>query len=164
MPETDAQRYERLVGRLIDEIRKRVPTLSASRLQIGGKCHIKGASNFSHQIDVAVESPNHIVLVECKHWTKKIRVQEVLVLRGRQADIVGANPGCQVEALFATKVGATRDARLLAKYFGFDLGVVLSESDFALRVARHLAVGVSDGARASDQAEAVIVRPSQRPS
>ena len=156
MPETDAQLYERLVGRLVDEIRKRVPNLATSRLRIGGNCHIEGASGFRHQIDVAVESPDHIVLVECKHWTKKIRVQEVLVLKGRQADIHGANPGCQVEAVFATKLGATRDARLLAKYFGFDVGVVLSESEFALRVARHVSVSASDGARAGDRAEAVV--------
>jgi hypothetical protein len=162
MPETDAQRYERLVGRLVDEIRKRVPDLTTSGLRIGGKCHIEGASGFSHQIDVVVESPSHIVLVECKHWTKKIRAQEVLVLKGRQADIQDANPGCRVEAFFATKLGATQDAGVLARYFGFDLGVVSSEKEFALRVGRHLSVGVSDGLRASDSAEAVVGRGNKQ--
>lgn len=158
MPETDAQRYERLVGRLVDEIRKLVPDLASSRLRIGSKCHVDGASGFAHQIDVAVESPSHIVLVECKHWTKRIRAQEVLVLKGRQADVQDANPGCRVEAFFATKLGATQHAGVLARHFGFDLGVVSSEKEFALRVGRHLSVGVADGLRASDSADAVVSR------
>jgi hypothetical protein len=162
MNNPDAQQYERLVGRLVNEIRKRVPTLVGSTLQVGSKCHIDGASGFSHQIDVGVQAPKHIVLVECKHWNKRIRVREVLVLVARQADIYAANPTSRVEALFATKIGASTGARRLAEYFAVDVGVVSSELEFALRIASHVSVGVSDGAIASDSADNVIVRGGKR--
>jgi hypothetical protein len=43
-----------------------------------------------------------------------------------------------------------------------DVGVVSSESEFALRVARHVSVGVSDGAKAGDRATADIIRDGKR--
>lgn len=155
----DSYEYERLVGRLIDTIRKRVPTLTDSSIGGGPKCRMTGGSGYRHQIDVAVESRSHIVLVECKHWKTRIGVKEVLVLKSRQADIKDASPGCRVEALFATTVGATLGARRLAKYFEINVGAVSSENEFALRVASYLDIGVADGAKTRDEASAVVFKP-----
>jgi hypothetical protein len=84
----------------------------------------RGASGQQHDIDVSVEfmeqSPMRIKtiwFIECKWWSQKVGVQEVLVLDNRVKD-VGAHKG-----IIVTNVGFQRGAKVFAESRGISLQI-----------------------------------------
>jgi len=114
----DAQKYE-------DFVRTTYETLLAGHVgEIHLRKHFEGKrSGHLHEIDVAIETRvaqlDILILVECKHYNKTVKVGDVLTLAGRIDDI-GAHKGVMVSTKGFQK-GATKVAR------AHGIGLVLTE-------------------------------------
>src|SRR5258706_12545028 len=96
--------YEQLVADIAGGIREGAADLQDLVLASAGANRLPGASSYRHQIDVSLEGPKRVFLIECKRWDEKVGVEEVLVLAARASDILQARPGCAVRAILVSKV------------------------------------------------------------
>ena len=159
---SDWRDFEDLLGRLAASIAADIPSLVGLTPSIGRDSHVKGASGFNHQIDVAIQSAGHVVLVECKCWRKVVGVEDLLVFIARTIDIREGDRAARVDAVFATTVGVSEDAARLAKHFKIDVGVVRGEAEFAIKIGNLLTVAVTENSGVKDSVEAEIVPKTAR--
>lgn len=150
--------YENVVAAIVGGICHEASDLNDLALGFGRTNRLLGASGYKHQIDVSVSGSRNIYAIECKRWEAKIGVDEVMVLAARGSDILQANVGVAVHPILATRVGATRGAKVLAKHFGVSLEIVQSAQEFGLRIGRHVSVGVAASLSVSDEPFGVVTR------
>ena len=83
------QEYEELVKILIDSLLKNNDVLKIENVRYGKGNKIEGASSHKHQIDIAYRDLQNqsLILVECKRWQSKIKIEHVLAFHCRLEDI-----------------------------------------------------------------------------
>lgn len=148
--------YEKTTAEIVDGARSPGHEFFGCRLGSGRSNKIRGASGYSHQIDVSLESATTTVLIECKHLKKRIGVRDVLVLAARASDILQNAQGFRVIPILVTTVGATRGANRLANYYGIEVEKIVSSREFGTRIGKLVLVGISATAHMIDCAEAQI--------
>ncbi len=115
--------YEALIAQLCAGINTSGRVISD--LRTGRHCRERGASGQMHQIDVAFVdrtiSPNHLVIVECKHLRRLVNVGVVKIAKATKDDILATGNWSSVDALVVSTVGFQRGAARLAHYWGIDL-------------------------------------------
>jgi hypothetical protein len=138
-----AAEYEKVVREMVEAI---VTQFGVKSEEIGhgirNRC--MGGSGYAHQIDVCARSAKELVLIECKHWRKKVSLEAVLVFVARICDIREFSTGAKIHAYIVTREGITRDALKVAKYFGIEPSQVRSPQEFVLRYKHLWNVGVAD--------------------
>ena len=155
----DSAEYEKLVSRVAQKIRHRMPELEGSAIGFGPTNRIQGASAYHHQIDVSVEGAKVLLLAECKCWQKKVDTGAVLTFCARRIDITaGLSDEKTVVGALATTKGFDPGAVQLAKFFGVDLWHVLNEQEFVCRLEDVVSVGVVDSAGSSDRVLIKVMR------
>jgi hypothetical protein len=153
--------YEQVVCKLVGEISSSFVDMIDRLPDSGRSNQVAGASHYKHQIDVSLRSNRWLVLIECKRWERRIRVQEVLVLASRATDIKAAHPECKFWVSLATTKGASRNAQKLAEYFHISLDCVRSAREYAVRLRNHVNLGEHDDLAISDRA-LIEVHPARR--
>jgi len=112
---TDSERYEYLIKQLLEM----KASESLKQFEVFGSRHYRGKSDHDHQIDVSIvfsiADVRILVLVECKHYSRKVRVDDVLELAARLEDI-GAQKG-----IIVTTIGFQKGAEKVAKSKGIAL-------------------------------------------
>jgi len=143
--------YEQIVGELYREIYEIAEGIPPDQIKAGygPRNRLQGVSGYRHQIDVSVIGPQDLILVECKCWTKKVRVEQVLAFAGRVCDIGLAFSGRTIHAAIATTVGFQTGAEMVAKHFNIDLRRVTSPSEFAAAYKNHVMRGLHEITRTS---------------
>lgn len=149
--------YEQLVAEIAAGICAGAPKLKGLVPGFGSKNRLVGASGYKHQIDVSLQAGKKIFLIECKRWEKKIGVPEVLILAARVGDIHDAQPGASIQGILASKVGASKNAKTLADYWGIQLEVIRSANEFGLRIGKYAHAAMSDGITFGDQVTATFI-------
>ena len=151
----DSAQYEKQVERIVKSLFNEFDGFDISKIQSGTTSHIDGASGHSHQIDVQIVGGSDLYLIECKFWNTRVPVESVLAFVGRIHDIAP----CQsrtVHGSVVTTVGYQPGAEKVAAYFGVDLAVVKSESEFSIHFKENIWIGIL-GAAAKAQAGQVRV-------
>jgi hypothetical protein len=103
-----------------------------------------GASGFKHQIDVSFESPQDIVLVECKKWASTVDVPAFLTFFARVLDIKPKHEDKTVHGKIVTNREFDPGVKQLAAYYKIHLDLVRNASEFALHFKDFGVVGVAD--------------------
>lgn len=136
-PMTDKD-FEKLVLRLIDELRSTVSPLAGAEVRGGSKNRIRGASGFPHQIDVSFQVEGTILIIECKRWREPIDAGVVLACASRLADVRAANHTTKVLASVVSTKRSTRGAKQLAAYFGISLDQVANAREYGIRLSNYV--------------------------
>ena len=150
--------YEQLLAEIADGICRAAPDLQSLVLGSGRNNKIEGASGYGHQIDVSLQDPARLFIIECKYWTDRIGVQEVLVLCARTIDIAGRLKGCSITPILVSVKGASAGAVKLARHFGVTIEIAVSASEFGLRIGKFVTQAVTDRVVMSDHCEATVLR------
>lgn len=107
----DYDNYERIVEQLISQQLQGLP--KEMSVSVRRDVQIKGISGFEHQIDVVFEytvlGTHFLCLVECKHYSKKVSVDDILTFKGRLDDIRAP------KGIFVTTVGYQKGAETVAQ-------------------------------------------------
>ena len=153
----NSSKYEQLVSELAGMIASGSTAERRVQVNYGTTNLIKGASAYSHQIDVTVQETGRLLLIECKCWNKKVDPEAVLAFAARVLDIRAAEDAREVTGRLVTTVGATDGVDTLCKYFGIDVDNVTSEHEYALRSwsKAGFGSGVVEQIVASDECSAV---------
>jgi len=118
-PPNTAQEYERFIADIFGDL-SHDPGWPTECVVTHNAKYV-GKSGQTHQIDVAVSyvafGMKFLILVECKHWRRRVGAEEVMVLAQRVAD-VGAQKG-----VILTTSGFQRGAVTLARAHGIALAV-----------------------------------------
>jgi hypothetical protein len=140
----NAAEYERLVSDLVTALVETVDGLAPEHVAFGRRNRLKGASGHSHQIDVSFRAGSGLHLIECKCWSKRIKVDAVLTLFARIYDVQAANPSVTVRGALATTKGLQRGADKIASHFGIVLQLIQSTNEFAVRYKDHVHLGLAE--------------------
>lgn len=144
--------YENLVKQLMTNLVERVDGLPACAVNYGRKNLVQGASGYKHQIDVSIQIPNEIHLIECKSWKKKVTPDALLTLAARLHDIRAANPVRIVKGALVTSTGYGHGVIPLAKFFAITLQQASSPQEFVLNYRDQIHLSVVDSLRVTDKA------------
>jgi hypothetical protein len=136
--------YEKLLAQIVNQLFENVIELDTSITRWGYANKIPGASRHEHQIDVSISGKSDLYLVECKCWTNPITVESVLAFYGRLQDIRGIETRT-VHGTMATTDRYQPGAEKVGEYFGINLELVKSESEFALRFKGSVWSGLTGG-------------------
>ncbi len=90
------EEYEALCRDLVQSLYAEAEGMEPERVGKGRRNRIPGDSGYCHQIDVSVDGPGDLILVECKFWNKPIPVDAILAFLMRVQDIRPKHPGRQV--------------------------------------------------------------------
>jgi hypothetical protein len=142
------EKYERLVAKLTKEINSGSQNTVVS---YGRKSKVLGKSGQQHQIDVVVKRKDLNVLIECKHWNRKVEPMVVLTLVGRLFDIgqaYGSLPpfNSTLRAAIATKKGFSSGAERLANFFCVDTWHVKSLHEAVIKLRGLIGTRIADDA------------------
>ncbi len=140
----NAAEYERVVSDIVTALVETVDGLPPEHIASGRRNHLKGVSGHSHQIDVSFRAGSDLHLVECKCWSKRIKVDAVLTLIARVYDVQAANPSVRVRGALATTKGLHRGADKIASHFGIVLQLIQSTNEFAVRYKDHVHLGLTE--------------------
>jgi len=143
--------YEHLVSEICRTMCVTSPSINDLEVAWGAKNRLLGASGYKHQIDVSLEGHGRTFVFECKHWKRKIGLEEVLVLASRLADLQAARPESHISAAMVSLQQATRGAQQLARHFGITLDVGTSPSEYGLRIGNVVGQALSDGFSLGDR-------------
>jgi hypothetical protein len=135
--------YEKVVREIVESIATQFG-IKSEDIGHGRRNHFTGASGYAHQIDVCARSAKEIVLVECKHWNRKVSVEAVLVFIARVCDIRRLSKGIKIHAYIVTRQVITPNALKVAKYFEIEPSQVRSPNEFVLRYKHLWNIGVAD--------------------
>lgn len=134
---TESEKYERLVKHILES----KASDSLKNFEVFGSRHYTGKSGHDHQIDVSVvfslAGVRVIVLVECKCYSRRVQVNDVLEFATRLEDIGGH------KGIIVSTVGFQEGAKKLAKSKGIalvvacDLGWVPTIEAPAAALLRH---------------------------
>ena len=150
------QQYEKQVARIVKSLFNELDELDTSNTQYGRTSFVDGASGHSHQIDVQIGGGSVLYLIECKFWKETVPVESVLAFYGRIRDI----QGCQsrsVHGSIVTKTGYQPGAEKVAAYFGIDLAVVESESEFSIHFKGNIWIGIRGAALQAQGGEVKVI-------
>jgi hypothetical protein len=151
------QEYEQVLSQLVRAIYELAEGIAPEQVRYGSTNLWKGASSYQHQIDVSVLGPGNVLLVECKCWKEKVPVEKVLAFFGRIHDIGPAFQG-QIHPVIVTTKGFQPGAEMVARYYGIDLKIVRSATEFAIAYKNHTMFGVHDVAHISTYEAATVRR------
>ena len=152
------QEYEALVRGMVEELTAHAQSLGQCNVSGGPQNLIAGASGFRHQIDVAVQKPSALLLIECKYWSDPVDVEPVLALASRIADIKECSAATQVLGSIVSTMQATAGAKVLAAHFGISIDTVANPHEYAVRVFNHVFVGIEERAHAAATCDAEVIR------
>ena len=138
----DSKAYEKLVAEIAKRIMCNANNVPRFQLRSGKDCLINGASGHAHQIDVEIKTQDRTYIIECKCWSKKVPVDQMLVFLSRVIDIRN-NAGGDVIPIFVTTKGYQPGAELIANKYEIDMHTVKNANEFALGIADNLTVGIS---------------------
>jgi hypothetical protein len=126
----DSHEYEQYVKGLVKKLSTKGSIAS------GLKNKWKGKSGFKHQIDVSVELPEIVHLIECKYWKCNISPEALLAFSSRVYDIRKA---CNksVYGAMVTNLNYTNGVQKLAKFFGIHLDCA-TKNGFLLHVGNNI--------------------------
>jgi len=148
--------YEQLVKGLVGALVLACQELGIGRVSGGRTNLILGKSGFKHQIDVSVDFPEHLLLIECKLWEDPVDAEAILTHAGRMRDILEANPNKQVFASVVSTQRATAGANTLSAHFGVNLDVATSFNEYVIAIVKRHFVGLMETARITDECDAVV--------
>jgi Holliday junction resolvase len=132
--------YEGVVCQVAEQVYRLVEAGEAPIRRHGKHSKLRGASGYLHQIDVVCGDDNHLLLVECKFWKRRVSVEHALAFAARLKDIREASTH-SIEGALATTVGFQAGCELIARHFGFELHKVENAAEFALRYRSKLLIG-----------------------
>ncbi len=137
-----AHRYEQLVARVAGAVIDHVEGAGSAKIAFGRSSTVAGASGYRHQVDVVAETPEALLLLECKCWRRRVGVPALLTFAARVADIRQARTGQRVTAGLATKVGFQKGAQTLAQHYEISTDLVRGADDFVIRYKDSLNLGI----------------------
>jgi hypothetical protein len=155
--EMTSNEYEQLVKNLVTLLSEACTMLGTGRVRGGATNRIIGASGFAHQIDVSLELPTHLVLIECKYWSRAVGAEAVLTLASRLQDIRAATSK-DVSASLVSDFGITGGAETLAGYFGVQIDLVAGFDEYALTLLNRHFVSLRDQFTITDSVIADVVK------
>lgn len=125
-------------GKFVSEIAERITSKledSAPSVKYGLKCKVMGKSGYEHQIDVRLDWPSTLSLIECKKLKltdkkRKVTAEQVLAFESRLRDIRKVEQR-KVHRFIATTNGFQSGAVKLLKYFNIDRLFVTSPKEIA---------------------------------
>lgn len=121
--------YEQVVAELSRALYEIAEGNAPPKVEDGFNNKWKGASTYCHQIDVSVEGPKDIVLIECKNWGSEVTVPAFLTFLARVIDIVPVHNTKKIHSKVVTTVGFDPGVRTLAGYYEIGLHQVRSASE-----------------------------------
>lgn len=157
----NSREYEALVHQLTKDLLTTTNLSLNSPPGLGAENKIPGKSGFPHQIDVSVQTPGLLVLIECKYWKRAVDAAPVLILASRLEDIRQGNPTMDIHASIVSTKAATQGAQQLASHFGISLDVVSNTREYAVRLGQYVFIGMTSNLYAKDFMEMEIVRPNK---
>jgi len=150
-----SQEYEELVKNLLSTL---LAKYNVEIIGYGEKCKIEGVCGHKHQIDVACrdKEKHKLILVECKHWKSKIKIEYIMAFHGRIMDIQNKEK-VGIEGIMITTVGYQKGADKYANHYGIRLGKVKNMSEFGLFIGTLGFIGVADECHAEEKVSIKIV-------
>ncbi|NQW26237.1 MAG: restriction endonuclease, partial [Cryomorphaceae bacterium] len=133
------EEYEKVTRDIVDSIFKRVEGIAPTQVGCGRANQVRGASGYHHQIDVSVVDSKNLILVECKHWKKRVPVGKVLEFHGRITDIKPAKD-VDIHGVIVSPHGFQSGAWTVAEHFGIDLQFVRSADEFGFAYKKLLLI------------------------
>lgn len=150
--------YELLVDNLVGELTKSIPRFIGAKIGSAKNNRFQGVSGYKHQIDVSIKTDKLLILIECKHYSKKIGVSEILIMSARDIDIKKSNQELSTHSYIITTKGETRNVLGLKKEFGVGVDIVTSIEEYSMQIInKHFAANI-EKLDISDFAEAEIKR------
>lgn len=150
--------YEQLAADIARSIIEAAPELRDLDCRSGNRNRLRGASGYSHQIDVSLRGAKELYLIECKRWQKRIGVSEILVLAARGSDIAEAVTDLGIKTVIVSTQHASSGAIKLASHFNVNIEIVKSKMEFGMRIGHHIREAVHDRMRISDEMGAIVRR------
>ena len=139
----DASEYERVTSEIANSVFAWAEGFPSENVRFGRRSKWKGQSEFVHQIDVAIQGQNDIIMVECKHLRdKSIHAEHILTFIARINDIRSTLRET-IHPVFVACNGFQSGCRKLATFYKLDLTVVSSPGNFAFSYKGMKAVGRS---------------------
>ncbi len=134
--------YEQVVAEVVETVAKIVDGHLSGTPESGRKNRLLGASGYRHQIDVSLLNDDVKLLIECKHWARRVSPAALLAFAARVIDIAAADHNRPTIPTLVTTRDVQPGAALLAAYFGIEVMIVATVQDFAFRYRNHLVKGV----------------------
>jgi hypothetical protein len=131
--------YEKLISEISHEMTNSPELRAQAKIRFGRENKWTGASGFDHQIDVSMESPTQILLIECKHWTKNIEPEAFLTIWGRVLDIENG-PSANGKRVRGALVGLknfNEGVYKLANFYRSQMSLFVATSAYDLVVKVH---------------------------
>jgi len=146
-----SQEYEELVKKLIDSLLKNNDLLKIEDIGYGRETKIEGASGCRHQIDIAYRDPENqsLILIECKCWQSKVKMEQVLAFQSRLVDIRDKQ-NTKTEGIMVTTVGYQNGAKKYADNKGIKLEKVKNASEFGIFIRNLGSIATGDSGHAVD--------------
>ena len=156
------QEYEELVKILIDSLLKNNDVLKIEDVGYGKGNKIEGASGHKHQIDIAYRDLQNqsLILVECKRWQSKIKIDHVLAFHCRLVDI-RKKQNVNAEGVMVTIVGYQKGAKKYGDTYGIKLGKVKDASEFGIFIRNLGFIGAVDKGVGTDRGFVKKTSPSK---
>lgn len=79
--------YENLISQIVKKMTNYSDLIDFGSINSGKMNKWEGGSGFKHQIDVSLDNPTDVLLVECKYWNKNVPIEAILTLWARIFDI-----------------------------------------------------------------------------
>ena len=152
--------YEKIVFEIVEGINEAEPK-GALCPQYGSRNRVIGLSGYKHQIDVSLTVGRSLYLLECKRWSGKVGVAEILVLAGRISDIQAAHPNHIVKGLMVSTTRATRGADQLTKHFNIQIELATSAHEYGIRIGTTVLVGAAEQVGFRDYCSAEIIKANR---
>ena len=151
MSSLTSDQYELLVRNLAEGFSIACTELGKGVVQHGRSNKIQGASTYKHQIDVSLEFPKHLVLIECKNWKDPVDPEALLAHSARHNDIAAAFPDKTVLASLVSTRPASAGAKLLAEKLDVSLDIVVSVNDYVITIVKRHFVGMVEHVLLTDR-------------
>lgn len=156
------EEYENVVATLVETL----DSIFSGKVRKGRTNLVRGASGFEHQIDVSIDTPKGLVLMECKRLKRHVGVSHALTLAARRLDIQQANPKRPVFASMVSMQEVQVGALKVADHFDVSIDQVLTLDSYAVTIIDRHYAGLAENVGFSDSAEATVssarTRSSQR--
>lgn len=146
----NGKEYEIVVAALGEKLFNLIKPKNDFIVKSGNSNKWIGISGYSHQIDVSIESPKLILLIECKNWGCSVDAPSFLTFLARVIDIRSKHKSKEVYGEVVTTKGYQAGAKLLASYYKINLDKVKNYQEYLLKFKQYGIVGVADQAKGTD--------------
>jgi hypothetical protein len=137
----NAHEYEALISHVARKLTNDTQLIHSGVIEYGKANRWVGKAGFYHQIDVSLENDKSVVLIECKHWGKKLSVEAFLTMWARVIDIDRGERANEreVRGVLATSKGFQAGVRALTECYSMQMSlfVVRSVDDLIVELHRH---------------------------